>query len=66
MGEDLRGRSVIVDCCGSLFRAERSDTGYFICPICKQTVFFSEKDLILHIGAHVRGTLRMQHKAPRR
>ena len=66
MEQGLRGKLVVVDCCGSLFRAERSERGYYVCPICREAVFFSEKDLILHIGSHVRGYTRMLHKAPRR
>jgi len=66
VSSDLKGERVVIDCCGSLFTAERSPEGYYICPICKESVFFTERDLILHIGSHARNRLRYLHKVPRR
>lgn len=66
MNEDLGGEDVVIDCCGSLFITKKHQSGYYICPLCGKAVFFSERDLILHIGAHARDRLKALHKAPRR
>lgn len=43
---------VIIDFAGSLFKTYKVKNGLYECPICKNTLFYSEKDLIRHILYH--------------
>ncbi|MCE4624677.1 MAG: DUF3039 domain-containing protein [Desulfurococcales archaeon] len=66
MSSELQGKEVVIDCCGSLFYAERDARGFYICPVCREAVLFSEEDLIRHLAAHARRTLKRRHRVPKR
>jgi uncharacterized C2H2 Zn-finger protein len=64
--QQQRRQRVIVEFKGSKFVAERDQRGLYVCPICRNYMFYSEKDLVLHIVAHARNTLSRIRPAPRR
>ncbi len=66
MSEDLKGELVTVECNGSIIRAEKSERGFYICPVCKEAIFFSECDLMRHIIAHAQGFDSKRHRVPKR
>ena len=55
-----------VECCGSVVFAPKDHRGFYVCPICKEAVFFTPHDLMRHLIAHALGVLSRRHKVPRR
>ena len=40
--------------------------GYYICPVCKKSIFFNELDLLDHIIAHAKGLNEKRRDIPTR
>ncbi|MGC8566286.1 MAG: hypothetical protein ACP5I6_07835 [Caldisphaera sp.] len=52
---------------GSKIKVYKSKSiGYYICPVCKKSIFFNELDLLDHIIAHAKGLNEKRRDIPTR
>ncbi len=65
LDSDFEGEKIVVECCGSILEVTRAKKGFYVCPVCGESIFFSEKDLFHHIVSHALDTIRYRHRIPK-
>ncbi|MCE4610479.1 MAG: hypothetical protein F7B17_00720 [Desulfurococcales archaeon] len=62
----LRKTKIIIEYSGSRIPVERDERGLYTCPICGDYLFYSVEDLMHHVIAHARNSLKAIRPAPKR